>query len=447
MQFEVKNAKKTGSTEGVGKKGTLLFDIGMPAGCLLGDHLLSSTVLIFLLCMYLILRILFTSIEKNFALFMLLIPNVGIMIIQLGGLSVPILNVLISGALLKLLLTFVHLPLKKTSMFIIGLYIVYEWIHMFNYSVHAIILLMSWSAAVLYASLFLFYSKTVYNHFLVVTYFIAGVCLSTVFGILDFLDRYGSLFNNNATIRFHGGAGDANYYSMYILMAMFCILYIVNRETKKLTKVVMPILFVCLLAFGFLSLSRMFLLVGTLLCGMLLIHILFSLKRRKRLFTFITSVASLIVLVAIYFSEKIRSNMELLFSRFTDFIDDPAALTSNRNLLAEQYMELFTSNPLQMMFGMGIQDYHIRSGIYLETHNILLELLVVWGIVGVFVFAIFLLMYFKESRSFIKKPRTNLIGWLPLLCIGASFMSINAMSNESFFLLLLFTIKHLYEFD
>lgn len=450
MQLEDEGKYKTDlSLKSVDAKKTYfsLIDIGVTVVCLLGDKLFNSTILIFLLSFYLLFRILNSSIENAFALLMLLIPNLGIMMISVSGLSVPILNILICVALLKLSIAFFHRPLKKNSLLLIGIFVVYEWAHIVEYDLHSILLLFSWSSAILYTSLFLMFSQKTYNHLIAVKYFVAGVCISTLYGIIDFLEKYGSLFNNNATIRFYGGAGDANYYSMYIMIAMFCMLYVVNRATNKVTTLVYPVLFVLLLAFGILSLSRMFLLVISLLGIILLLKVLLSLKRSKRLATFITSVVTCIAIVAMYFSEEINSNIALLFSRFTNFIGDPAALTSNRNILMEQYIDLITSNPFHMVFGMGIQDYHMRSGIYLETHNILLELFVVWGVIGFFVFIAFLLLLLRNNRSLKKISETNFIGWLPLLCIGVSFMSINAMSNESFFLLLLFAIKHIYEFD
>ncbi|GEN83255.1 hypothetical protein SLU01_15670 [Sporosarcina luteola] len=253
--------------------------------------------------------------------------------------------------------------------------------------------------------------------------------------------------NYNATIRFHGGAGDANYYSMYIMIAMFCMLYIISRETNKIGRMVYPFLFLLLMAFGVLSLSRMFLLVVTFLCFLLVLKVVFTVRKSKRLITFIMFIVTYLSIFIVYYSKDIMSAIGLLFSRFTDFIDDPAALTSNRNIIAEQYLELMSSDYIHLIFGIGIQDYHIRSGVLLETHNLLLELFVVWGIVGFFVFLVFILTIFKNTKPSKIFFGTSLIGWLPLLCIGVSFLSINAMSNESSFLLLLFAMKNIYEYE
>ncbi|MBB4824901.1 hypothetical protein HNO89_002127 [Sporosarcina luteola] len=412
----------------------------------MGDRWFGSQLLFYLFIVYLLVRLFFSSVASDFSMLLLLIPNVGITLLNVGGTTIPLLNLLICLALLKLVLLFGHVPLTKSYLFLVGAVVAYEWGHVVYYDIKSIFLLFSWSGAVVYVSLFLYYSQETYNHRLAVTYFIAGVLISALFGIMDFVDRYGSLLNHNATIRFFGGAGDANYFSMYSMMAMFCLLYIISRQTKKALKIVYPLLFLFFMAFGVLSLSRMFMMVVSLLCLMLLVNVIFSRKRNKRLIHFLLLVSLFLSIFVFHFREEVGSLVGLLFSRFTDFMDDPAGLTSNRNILAEQYLEMLKVNYEQLLFGIGIQEYHIRSGILLEAHNFLLELLVVWGIVGFLAFGGYLLSLFKLAGSSSSLNGTSMIGWLPLLCIGVSFMSINAVSNESFFLLLLFAIKHLYEY-
>lgn len=423
------------------------IDVIVAGACILGGKLLHSNFLLYMLVAYLVIRILYSSLAYNFALLLLLIPNLGIMQISVGGSSVPVLNMLICLSLVKLALSFRNIKIKKTYIFVIGFFLAYEWGHAVYYNLNSIFLLFSWSAAVLFVSLYLILIDETYNHQIAVKHFIVGVFISTFYGVLDFLDRYGSLVNYNATIRFHGGAGDANYYSMYIMIAMFCMLYIISRETNRIGKMVYPFLFLLLMAFGVLSLSRMFLLVVTFLCFLLVLKVVFTVRKSKRLITFIIFIVTYLSIFIVYYSKDIMSAIGLLFSRFTDFIDDPAALTSNRNIIAEQYLELMSSDYIHLIFGIGIQDYHIRSGVLLETHNLLLELFVVWGIVGFFVFLVFILTIFQNTKPSKIFFGTSLIGWLPLLCIGVSFLSINAMSNESSFLLLLFAMKNVYEYE
>lgn len=422
------------------------IDVIVTGACILGDKMLNSTYLLYMLVTYLIIRIMYSSAAYNFALLLLLIPNLGIMQISVGSSSIPVLNMLICLTLVKLAFSLRHIKIKGTYIYVIGFFLAYEWGHAVYYNLNSIFLLFSWSAAVLYVSLYSVLLYETYHHRIAVKHFIAGVFISTMYGMLDFLNRYGSLVNHDATIRFHGGAGDANYYSMYSMIAMFCMLYLISRETNKLPKIIYPFLFLLLMAFGILSLSRMFLLVVTLICFLLVFKVIFSVGRSKRLITFILFVVAYVSFFIVYYREDVFSIIELLFSRFTDFIDDPAALTSNRNIIAEQYMELIFSDYIYLIFGIGIQDYHLRSGVFLEAHNILLELFVVWGIVGFLVFLCFILMLIKYINPSKTLLGTNFIGWLPLLCMGISFMSINAMSNESSFLLLLFAMKNVYEY-
>ncbi|MEK4091557.1 MULTISPECIES: O-antigen ligase family protein [unclassified Viridibacillus] len=421
-----------------------LYIIGF---CILSDKLLNINLLVYCLGIYLAFRILFISPDHAFAVLISLVPNLAVMFIPIPGLSVPIINVLIGIALFKVLISNFKKPINKSYLFIIGLFIAYEWSHIFYYDIKSIILLFSWSFAILYVSLYFFYSLKSYNHKVVIIYSIAGVLISIFYGTLDFFENYGTLMSNNATIRFKGGAGDPNYFSMYVMISLFLLLYLVKRETNKFYKFLYPLLFVFLVAFGVLSLSRMFLLVISLLLVLLLIKIIFRLKKNKKILFFIMSVIGFLVLFSIFFISEFTSILNLLLSRFTDFIDDPSALTSNRNVLAEQYIELLMSDTKDMIFGMGIQDYHLRSGIQLQAHNIILELLVVWGLVGFLVFILFIATFLKFSNVSRFNVKNDFISWLPIICMGISYLSLNAMSNESFFLLLLFAIKNLQEFD
>ncbi|MGG0666334.1 O-antigen ligase family protein [Viridibacillus arvi] len=421
-----------------------LYIIGF---CILSDKLFNMNLLVYSLGIYLAFRILFISPDHTFAILISLIPNLAVMFIPIPSMSVPILNVLMGIALFKVFIFNFKKPIHKNYLFIIVFFIAYEWSHIFDYDIKSIILLFSWSIAILYVSLYFFYSLKSYNHKIVIIYSITGVFISICYGILDFFGSYGTLMSNNATIRFKGGAGDPNYFSMYVMISLFLLLYLVNRETNKLLKFMYPLIFIFFVAFGVLSLSRMFLLVISLLLALLLIKIVFRLKKNKKIMFFIMAVIGFLVVFSIFFISEFTSILNLLLSRFTDFIDDPSALTSNRNVLAEQYIQLLMSDTKDMIFGIGIQDYHLRSGIQLEAHNIIVEILVVWGLVGFLVFIMLIATLLKYSNAYRKNLKKDFISWLPIICIGISYLSLNAMSNESFFLLLLFAIKNLMEFD
>lgn len=87
----------------------------------------------------------------------------------------------------KVLISNFKKPINKSYLFIIGLFIAYEWSHIFYYDIKSIILLFSWSFAILYVSLYFFYSLKSYNHKVVIIYSIAGVLISIFYGTLDFL--------------------------------------------------------------------------------------------------------------------------------------------------------------------------------------------------------------------------------------------------------------------
>ncbi len=411
---------------------------------LLGDLLLQTSLGTYLFIFYMVLRLCFSSIERNFALLMMLVPNLGVMYVIFADIYIPALNLLIGVALVKILLEFKKTSLSFSYFLLILFFIGYEWAHAGGYLFSSLPRLFSWTIAIVYVAFFLYYSKDRYSHTLVMKYFLAGLVVSVTIGVVEFYGKYGTLLSNNATIRFNGGAGDANYFSLYIMLGLFSMLLLIEKKRSILMKIIFPFLFLILFAFGILSLSRMFLLVVTTIILILLGRILIGLRENKRQLRFLVTISTIAGIVLIYFQEKVLSLIELLLSRFTDFLNDPSMLTSNRNVIAEEYFYYMNSSVDKTIFGIGIQDYHERSGIFLETHNILLELFVVWGVVGFFVFAVFLCALFKQASN---KPirETKLINWLPLLCMAVCYLSLNAMSNESFFLLLAFTLKHIFD--
>ncbi|MEK4246542.1 O-antigen ligase family protein [Psychrobacillus sp. FSL K6-2684] len=428
------------------KNSWMILDVFFTIFCLIGDQLLNSGLGMYVLVIYFIARILFSTIDQNFSILVFLIPNLGIMHFTASTVSIPSLNILICISLVKLVIKCRNMDISKWYLFFIIFIIFYEALHLFSYNLKSIFLLFSWIGAVLYAALYLIYSRNTYNHLNTIKYFLVGLVISILYGIVEFYQLYGSILNQNATIRFRGGAGDSNYFSMYIMVAMFSMLHLVIRGKSIGKNIFYPLLFVFFAGFGILSLSRMFILVVTITLMFLLLKLLLSLRRSKKLIHFIVMIIILTTILSFFYHEEILSLLDLLFSRFTNYINDPDALTSNRNIIAESYFTLMNSDWKLMVFGMGIQDYHIRSGVYLETHNILIELFVVWGLLGFIIFFLFIMVLtvFASSK---KLRRTAFISWLPVLAMGISYLSINALSNESFYLLLLFAIKNIYEYE
>lgn len=421
---------------------TLIIGVGI-----LGQLYSPGNPIIYVLICYLIMRLCFTSLTNNFAILMFLVPNLGSAFIYIGTTSIPILNLLICIALLKLCLTILHDKVSKKVLLVGIVFVLYEWIHIFLYDIKTLALLISWSAAVFYVFLLALYSRTTYHHETVLKYFLAGVGVSILYGLLNFYHLYGTLLANNPTIRFKGAAGDSNYFSMYIMISMFSILYLISKESNRWRQSIYPLLFLFYGAFGVLSLSRMFLLVVSFLLLLMVIKAFIDLRDNKKMVWFIITTFLLIAGFYLYFSQEIYSVLHLFLSRFTDFLEDPNGLTSNRNIIAEKYYEFIVSDYWHMLVGIGIQEYYVRSGVFLETHNILLEILVVWGVIGFLIFGLFIAIILKIRASDKKISETSILGWLPIICMTVSYMSINAMSNESFFLLVFFAINHIYEFD
>ena len=205
---------------------------------------------------------------------------------------------------------------------------------------------------------------------------------------------------------------------------------------------------------GFLSLSRMFMIVFSFV---ILIHFM-GVMGFKRQHTaqrrFIFSFLFLLSIVVFAFSNEIFNYVSLTISRFTEYGNNLNLLTSNRNIIVQEIMAFLLSNPLYFLFGVGIQNYGSRVGSMVYAHNIFIELLAAWGVVGLILFLVFIIIaimniranyYMKRIQNPIKG--TNIVGWLPFICMAVSYLSLNAIEVESFYILLIFVIKNIYDCD
>jgi hypothetical protein len=427
---------------------TIIFGV-----LIIGSALNQGAILI--LAAILFYKVLLKSQANTFNIFLLLIPNLGTVFIP--HLPVPLLNLLIPIAVFRIIIL-KDIKIDKKFMFIALIFISYEWSHIFLYNVKNLLTLFSWTITIFYISLFISNNKLINNdHKLSIKYFISGLFISSFYGVFYSYLKSGLFFNfnrSNLADRFIGAAGDPNYYSVYILIGLFSLLQFLNQKSKVITKFFIIFIFLLLLLFGFMSLSRMFFIV---FCFVFFIYFLcvIGFKRkysshRKFIISFI--IVSLIIFSV--FSAEIINNIALTLSRFTNYGNDLTNLTSNRNLIADYILNFLISNPVFLIFGVGIQSYGERVGNMVYAHNIFLELLAAWGIIGLILFFgfIIILMMKVRSNSFLQKENkisnsVNFIGWLPLICLTIGYMSINGIEVESFYILLLFVTKNIYYRD
>ncbi|MDC7783893.1 O-antigen ligase family protein [Priestia megaterium] len=422
---------------------TFLIDLIICGSFILISEILNNSSVYYILLLYIVLKTIVNSPQYSFNIILLLIPNLGVVFIP--GIPAPLVNLIISISVIKMATQYKG---KHMGFILLTLvFILYEWAHAFGYDLSTTFSLVSWTFSILYIFLFIG-QKLEYNHATAIKYFIGGICISTIYGIYAGFLKHGSIstFSRlSMSDRFSGGAGDANYYSIYILIGIFSMVSLVNKQNKLLHKILLMVIFISLTFFGFTSLSRMFIIVFSFSMIVYLLRALLSYQRYSRHRRFLIGLIALAASSSMLYLNTIINNITLIFSRFTTS-GDLSSLTSNRDVILEHYIDFLLSHPVQMLFGVGIQKYYLRTGpdTNVYAHNIVMELLVSWGIIGFILFLSFIISLFFMAKYNSEKSKAGVIVWLPFLCMFIGYMSINGIEVESFYILIIYVIKNIY---
>lgn len=430
----------------------LALDVAVVGGLVLTRIILNMQYIMVPLFIYVTLRIMFNKPMYSFAYLLMLIPNIGILSMPL--IPIPMFSILIPVAILKLI---VSKQIKKVNTMIFSMtfiLLIYEFLHGFMYSVHAIMTLISWGLVITYVFLLSSSKKSIYNHDLSIKYYMGGLYISSVYGLYNNFLRTGSFFifsRNNVTDRFMGSSGDPNYYSLYIMIGLFSLLGILNNKRNRLSKFLYSLSFIVFPVLAIMSLSRMFIIVFVVAGSIYILRVVFSLKKFKRHKNAIIKISPIFLIIYFIFPNILMENLNLILSRFSMYSGDLTALTSNRNIIAIAIIDFLRSNPLALLFGVGIQSYGDRIGNGIGyAHNLILELIAACGIIGTIIFiayVIFLVLETIKDSNNSSLKKVGIIRWLPLIAMFASYMSINAIEVESFYILLIFAIKNLVHND
>ncbi|WP_181351272.1 O-antigen ligase [Thalassobacillus sp. CUG 92003] len=236
----------------------------------------------------------------------------------------------------------------------------------------------------------------------------------------DGVIRYGVWFDRDYP-RLIGLMEDPNYFVFY--NTIFFTFFLCNRDSLK-NKIGLTL---CLMT-SVLSFSR-----GGLLILLVIFIVYFLLNKPTNQWRLFLSASSMIVIVwAVSLAMNFRV-LDILQHRFQDFSSDGG---SGRFELWGRAWELFLSNPL---FGIGASnfaDYNaFEYGDNLVVHNTFLEVLTESGVIGLFVYGLFVLTVLYQifqAKFHLKYP------FLFLTFLGFMFqmMFLSLIVNDMFLLYL-----------
>lgn len=106
--------------------------------------------------------------------------------------------------------------------------------------------------------------------------------------------------------------------------------------------------------------------------------------------------AGLVFAVVLVLATYMDSVLNVIQTRFQS-VD----LTGGRMLIYKSYLQALFDSPVHLLFGSGMQDYPVKYQVtaggtdYIATHNVLLEVVSMWGLFGTLLVVALVLSLYK----------------------------------------------------
>lgn len=234
--------------------------------------------------------------------------------------------------------------------------------------------------------------------------------------------------------RLSGFYGDPNFYSAHILVAIGGLLIIVIRKSLR-DVVLLFTLIITLIYLGFLSVSKMFLLV--LIITLVIWGITVFVKNGKL-------TAKISIIFACIIGGYIISSFEIFTKQINMYlvrfggVNDVSSLTTGRSNILEDYFFFFKDNPLALFFGQGFTDIY-KGEIANAAHNTIIQVIYQFGIVGSILIIIWLMqilvLFNNTNRQSEKKLTFNIYIILFAIVCFAPWLSLDILFADEFFLI------------
>lgn len=247
---------------------------------------------------------------------------------------------------------------------------------------------------------------------------ISSICMMSIV-LLNLLEKTGYDFAAIFTGSYRFGVGNTeaenfgvNYNANELgLITNLSIAGLLQLIASKKHHVFDYLMIVVLTMFGVMTMSRTFLVCFAFIIAMFTIAGVPTLAGKVKRVIFIILMILLILLLVYALMPNVY---EMFADRFR--VDD---ISNGRNDLFAFYGQHILSSFKYLLFGVGMQDYGtIVNDIHKTTwdvcHNGIQELVVCWGVLGIVLFAWFILEMLRNKTKSIKR---NIINFIPLVLI------------------------------
>ena len=393
---------------------------------------------------------LINSSENNVYFISFLIPILAILKLNEDMYSFGTIIILIAFCK-HILSRFSKMKISTGTIYITLVLIIYEFMHLSLYELGDKLISIRMMIILLYATLWGADLKFKYSHKLSVWGFTIGIFVSSIYGII--MSKYGSVYasklallETEAPVRFEGAQGDPNYFALNTLLCAFALIYIysLNKKRDKANKFYY-IAIILLVLFGLMSISRTFFLILIFGLSIILLKAISDFfNGNKVLMHFLIGELTIIGSVGLFFIKNILATFSAIIERFTT--NDVGQLTSNRNILFDSYVSILKGDHSILFRGIGLPHYYTRLGLSYGTHNVILELLITWGILGFIIFIIWCVMLYYSQRHKYRNGNSTrtILSALPMMCIILGYQSLGAIADYSTYFIIVIFMRHIF---
>lgn len=274
-----------------------------------------------------------------------------------------------------------------------------------------------------------------YDFYTLVMFFSVGIIGAALSAqqlmVFPTISRYITVHEYSSLTRLSGFYGDPNFYSAHIAAAISCVLVLLLNEVKLSRKIILYISLIVLFYAGFLSVSKSFTLIIICVALLWIVEVLFRRGKisGKLMMLLALAIGGVFVLSSVLFTDLI----DMILDRFLGGNDTLSDFTTGRTELWISYLRAFEDNPWMMVFGEGFTEKLINGR---GSHNVLIQSIYQFGIVGTVFLTVWVLSYFKSLLRSARLYSNNIVQTL-VLATGTfgPWLGIDPIMFDEFFLL------------
>lgn len=218
------------------------------------------------------------------------------------------------------------------------------------------------------------------------------------------------------TGRFSGLAYDTNFYGVWCAFFISLLVLLVSKVTNKFEKRIYLMLVFILLFLGMLTYSKAFFLTIFLV---FILYLIFVTKLNP--FKIFLSFSFLFILDKLLVKLVDFSVQEFIESRFIEKATNLTSFTTHRNLLWKEYLDFSFSSKEKFLYGAGMNNPIISKQV---AHNFYIEVLYLFGLIGLTLFVLFWIYYFIKMLN-LNKKNINIYSFSPMLTFLFIAFSLN----------------------